>query len=60
MTILTVVGGFIGYQIDGWLQVEPWGMVAGFILGFVAGMAALFRVLLRIDDDNNDDPSHPA
>ena len=38
-----LVGGAIGYALDYWLGIRPWGFIAFVLLGFVAGMLNLMR-----------------
>ena len=34
----------LGYLVDGWLGIGPWGLIAGCVLGMVAVFALLFRL----------------
>ena len=38
-----VVGGAIGYALDYWLGIRPWGIIVFVLLGFVAGIVNLMR-----------------
>lgn len=38
-----VVGGFLGYWIDRWLDTKPFGMILFFFLGFGAGFLNIYR-----------------
>jgi ATP synthase protein I len=38
-----VVGGAIGYALDYWLGIRPWGFIVFMLLGFVAGIVNLVR-----------------
>nr|WP_321458031.1 AtpZ/AtpI family protein [uncultured Cohaesibacter sp.] len=38
-----LVGTAIGWLIDEWLGVRPWGMIIFLLLGFMAGMLNLLR-----------------
>jgi ATP synthase protein I len=38
-----LVGGVIGYMLDRWLGISPWGFIVFVLLGFVAGMLNLMR-----------------
>jgi ATP synthase protein I len=38
-----VVGGAIGYALDYWLGIRPWGVVVFVLLGFAAGIINLMR-----------------
>lgn len=38
-----LVGGLIGYAIDKWFGVEPWGLIIFILLGFLAGMLNMLR-----------------
>jgi len=38
-----IVGGVIGWLLDRWLGISPWGFIVFVILGFAAGMLNLMR-----------------
>ena len=38
-----VVGGPIGWFLDRWLGISPWGFIVFLLLGFVAGILNLMR-----------------
>ena len=38
-----LVGAVIGYMLDRWLGISPWGFIVFVLLGFVAGMLNLMR-----------------
>jgi ATP synthase protein I len=38
-----VVGGLIGWFLDRWLGISPWGFIVFVLLGFAAGMLNLLR-----------------
>ena len=59
-----VVGGFLGYLIDQWLGITPFGMIIFMLLGFVAGFMNIYRAATGQDlkigfkdktDDNKKD-----
>ena len=48
-----LVGGAIGYALDYWLGIRPWGFIVFVLLGFVAGILNLMRaagVLAKPED----------
>jgi len=48
-----LVGGAIGYAIDYWLGIRPWGFIVFVLLGFVAGIVNVMRaagVLAKPED----------
>ena len=48
-----LVGGAIGYALDYYLGIRPWGFIVFMLLGFVAGVVNLKRaagVLANPDD----------
>jgi ATP synthase protein I len=47
-----VVGGVIGWLLDRWLGITPWGFILFVLLGFVAGMLSLMRSLGVMPDRN--------
>jgi ATP synthase protein I len=38
-----LVGAFIGWAIDRWLGISPWGMMVFLLLGFAAGVVNVIR-----------------
>ena len=38
-----LVGGAIGFFLDGWLGTSPWGLIVFLLLGFVAGVLNALR-----------------
>ena len=38
-----LVGGVIGWMIDTWFGVSPWGLIIFILLGFLAGMLNMLR-----------------
>jgi ATP synthase protein I len=38
-----IVGAVIGWLLDRWLGISPWGFIVFLLLGFVAGMLNVMR-----------------
>ena len=38
-----LVGAFIGWLLDRWLGISPWGLIVFLLLGFVAGVLNVMR-----------------
>jgi ATP synthase protein I len=38
-----LVGAFIGWALDKWLGISPWGMIVFLLLGFAAGVVNVVR-----------------
>ena len=38
-----LVGAFIGWALDRWLGISPWGMIVFLMLGFAAGVINVMR-----------------
>ncbi|MEX2036738.1 MAG: AtpZ/AtpI family protein [Xanthobacteraceae bacterium] len=38
-----LVGAFIGWALDRWLGISPWGMIVFLLLGFAAGVVNVMR-----------------
>ena len=38
-----LVGAFIGWALDKWLGISPWGMIVFLLLGFAAGVIYVIR-----------------
>jgi F0F1-type ATP synthase assembly protein I len=43
IVIPVVLGIYVGYRLDLWLETSPWLMVAGALLGLVLSFYGLFR-----------------
>ena len=41
-----LVGMYVGHRLDGWLEIEPWGLVGGAVLGILTGFVQFFRSVL--------------
>jgi ATP synthase protein I len=53
-----VVGAAIGWLIDRWLGVSPWGLMIFLLLGFAAGVLNVMRSAGLIAGAALDDPEH--
>jgi ATP synthase protein I len=49
-----VVGAFIGWLLDRWLGISPWGLIVFVLLGFAAGVFNVMRAagIARSGDHN--------
>ena len=55
-----IVGGFIGYWLDGKLGTEPWMLIFWVICGIIAGFRSLYKMAKTIiDEGKNDDHQRP-
>lgn len=43
-----VVGSFLGWAIDRWLDSFYWGVIIGFILGSISGLWTVYRRLCKM------------
>ncbi len=48
MAAALLVGFGIGWLIDGWLGIGPWGMLLFLFVGFVAGILNAYRTARRV------------
>jgi ATP synthase protein I len=51
-----LVGGVIGWLLDYWLRISPWGMIVFVLLGFAAGVLNLIRAAGVIPPNRLDPP----
>jgi len=51
----TVIGVYIGFKLDGWLNTSPWFTIIFFLFGIVAGFKNLFNYAKRIVEGFNKD-----
>lgn len=42
-----LAGAGLGYVIDAFFHVSPWGIILGSLLGFSAGMYSVYRALMK-------------
>jgi ATP synthase protein I len=47
-----LVGAGIGWALDRWLGISPWGLIVFLLLGFAAGVLNVVRAV-RPDDGSN-------
>jgi ATP synthase protein I len=47
-----LVGAGIGWGLDRWLGISPWGLIVFLLLGFAAGVVNVVRAV-KPDDDSN-------
>jgi len=43
LVVGVAVGAFIGWALDRWLGISPWGMIVFLLLGFAAGVLNVIR-----------------
>ncbi|MCB9699363.1 MAG: AtpZ/AtpI family protein [Alphaproteobacteria bacterium] len=59
MAVITVLGGWIGRQLDSWLDTGTALQLSGFVAGFVLGMIPLLTTLTRQPPDDDQQPPDP-
>jgi ATP synthase protein I len=47
-----VVGAIIGWLLDRWLGISPWGLIVFLLLGFAAGVLNVMRAAGVVRDNN--------
>ena len=47
-----VVGALVGWLLDRWLGISPWGMIVFLLLGFAAGVLNVMRAAGVVRDKN--------
>ena|SRR5262245_29588729 len=52
-----LVGALIGWALDRWLGISPWGMIVFVLLGFVAGVLNVMRAAGIVPPQRLDPPS---
>jgi len=61
LTVATFIGAILGYGVDRFFGVRPWGLAVGVILGGAAGSLNVYRAAMLLaeeeqnteNDDNN-------
>ncbi len=51
----TVIGVYIGFKLDQWLNTSPWFTITFFLFGLIAGFKNLFNYAKRIVEGFNKD-----
>ena len=51
-----VVGAAIGWLLDRWLGISPWGMIVFLLLGFAAGVLNVMRAAGVVSNNRLDPP----
>jgi ATP synthase protein I len=51
-----VVGAAIGWLLDRWLGISPWGMIVFLLLGFAAGVLNVMRAAGVVSNNTLDPP----
>jgi ATP synthase protein I len=52
-----LVGAALGWLIDRWLGISPWGMIVLLLLGFAAGVLNLMRAVGAVPPNTLDPPA---
>ena len=50
LTGSTLVGVAMGYGVDRWLGVGPWGLIVGSLVGSAVGFYAFFSAAIRLSE----------
>ena len=60
LTVATFIGAILGYGVDQFFGVRPWGLAVGVILGGAAGSLNVYRAAmsLTIEDENTEDDNN--
>ncbi len=55
LTVATFIGAMLGYGVDQFFGIRPWGLAIGVILGGAAGSLNVYRAAMSLtaEDDNN-------
>jgi ATP synthase protein I len=56
LVVSVLVGAGIGYVLDRWLGISPWGMIVFLLLGFAAGVLNVMRVAGVVPPNRLDPP----
>lgn len=59
MTVLTVLGGWGGGQLDGWWNTAPICQTVGYLTGFSLGLASFLTTISRLSTPDDEPPSDP-
>ena len=56
LTVATFIGAILGYGVDWFFGISPWGLAIGVIFGGAAGSLNVYRVamLMTLEDKNTE------
>ena len=55
LTVATLIGALIGYGIDRFFDIRPWGLAVGVIIGGAAGCLNVYRTAMLMTIEEDDD-----
>ena len=57
LTVATFIGAILGYGVDRFFGISPWGLAVGVILGGAAGSLNVYRaaMVMTIEDENTEE-----
>jgi F0F1-type ATP synthase assembly protein I len=60
LTILVILGTWVGAKLDVWLHTGPWLLLLGCCSGVAAGLAVMILGFNRMQTDDEHDSNHPS
>ncbi len=58
LTILVVLGTWVGARLDDWLDTDPWLLLLGCCSGVAAGLGVMILGFNRMQGDDEQDPNN--
>ena len=57
LTVATFIGAMLGYGVDRFFDVRPWGLAIGVVLGGAAGSMNVYRaaMLMTLEEQNTEE-----
>ena len=55
LTVATFIGAMLGYGVDQFFGIRPWGLAIGVILGAAAGSLNVYRAAMLLTEEQNTD-----
>ena len=49
-----LVGCVLGFLLDKWLNIEPWGLLGGLVFGSIAGVREMLKLLKKLQQNGKE------
>ena len=62
LTVATFIGAMLGYGVDKFFGISPWGLAVGVVFGGAAGSLNVYRaaMLMTIEEQSNEEDDNQS
>ena len=53
LTVATFIGAMLGYGVDKFFDISPWGLAVGVVFGGAAGSLNVYRAAMLMTEEQN-------